>query len=111
MNLDVIEQKKLTQALLREQKKRYLCTISFVSTVNWMSLGEFYKSHVPVMVLMTMMVMTTKTTFDECRESRDPLLLADDVVADVSIGLTARLLVLTIKVLKDPGNWSQQCSD
>ena len=106
MNLDVIEQKKLTQALLREQKKRYLCTISFVSTVNWMSLGEFYKSHVPVMVLMT-----TKTTFDECRESRDPLLLADDVVADVSIGLTARLLVLTIKVLKDPGNWSQQCSD
>ena len=56
-----------------------------------------------------MMVMTTKTTFDECRESRDPLLLADDVVADVSIGLTARLLVLTIKVLEDPGNWSQQC--
>ena len=58
-----------------------------------------------------MMVMTTKTTFDECRESRDPLLLADDVVADVSIGLTARLLVLTIKVLEDPGNWSQQCPD
>ena len=56
-----------------------------------------------------MMVMTTKTTFDECCEARDPLLLADDVVADVSIGLTARLLVLTIKVLEDPGNWSQQC--
>ena len=102
--------KKLTQALLREPKKnRYLCTISFFSSVNWVSLGECYKSRVPVMVLMTMMVMTTKTTFDECCEARDPLLLADDVVADVSIGLTARLLVLTIKVLEDPGNWSQQC--
>ena len=61
------------------------------------------------MVLMTMMVMTTKTTFDECRESRDPLLLADDVVADVSIRLTARLLVLTIKVLEDPGKDTRNC--
>ena len=101
--------KKLTQALLREPKNRYLCTISFFSPVKRVNLGECYKSRVPVMVLMTMMVMTTKTTFDECCEARDPLLLADDVVTDVSIGLTARLLVLTIKVLEDPGNWSQQC--
>ena len=101
--------KKTHTGVAKRAKNRYLCTISFFSPVKRVNLGECYKSRVPVMVLMTMMVMTTKTTFDECRESRDPLLLADDVVADVSIGLTARLLELTIKVLEDPGNWSQQC--